>query len=103
LPNGARWPEPQPLANPGRFTAAGFTLEGERTITVHIEHSGSDAIGRYALHSLRRMRGAVADVLSVEDVTALDQLLDTDSPHSILRRDDLVVRTERAVWAARRT
>jgi hypothetical protein len=30
---------------------------------------GSDAIGRYALNSLRRMRGAVAD-----DLTALDQL-----------------------------
>jgi SAM-dependent methyltransferase len=86
-----------------KLTAAGFTLEGERTITVNIEHSNSDAIGRYALNSLRRMRGAVADAPSVEDLTALDQLLDTDSPHSILRRDDLVVRTERAVWAARRT
>lgn len=86
-----------------KVTAAGFTLEGERTITVSIEHSSSDAIGRYALNSLRHMRSAVADALSVEDLTALDQLLDTDSPHSILRRDDLVVRTERAVWAARRT
>jgi SAM-dependent methyltransferase len=86
-----------------KLTAAGFTLEGERTITANIEHSNSDAIGRYALNSLRRMRGAVADAPSVEDLTALDQLLDTDSPHSILRRDDLVVRTERAVWAARRT
>jgi uncharacterized protein GlcG (DUF336 family) len=25
-PNGARWPEPQPLANPGRFTARAFDL-----------------------------------------------------------------------------
>jgi SAM-dependent methyltransferase len=86
-----------------KLTAAGFTLEGERTITVNIEHSRSEAVGRYALNSLRRMRGAVADALSAEDLTALEQLLDTDSPHSILRRDDLAVRTERAVWAARRT
>jgi SAM-dependent methyltransferase len=86
-----------------KLTAAGFTLEGERTITVDIEHSRSEAVGRYALNSLRRMRGAVADALSVEDLTALEQLLDTDSSHSILRRDDLAVRTERAVWAARRT
>lgn len=85
-----------------KLTAAGFALEGERTITVHIEHSRSPAVGRYALGGLRRMRHAVADVLTAEDLAALDQLLDTDSPHSILRRDDLAVRTERTVWAARR-
>jgi SAM-dependent methyltransferase len=85
-----------------KLTAAGFTLEGERTITVNIEHSRSEAVGRYALNSLRRIREAMADKLSADDLTALDQLLDTDSPSSILRRDDLAVRTERTVWAARR-
>lgn len=95
LPNrGADWGP--------KLTAAGFTLDGERTITVHLENSRSEAVGRYALESLRRMRGAVADVLSADDLAALDQLLDTEGPHSILRRDDLVVRTERTVWAARR-
>ena len=86
-----------------RLTAAGFRLDGERTITVNIEQSRSAAVGRYALASLRRMRDAVADALSAEDLTALEQLLDTDGPHSILRRDDLAVRAERTVWAARRT
>jgi trans-aconitate methyltransferase len=86
-----------------RLTAAGFTLDGQRTITVHIEHSRSEAVGRYALSGLRSMRDAVADALPADDLTALDQLLHTDGPHSILRRDDLAVRTERAVWAARRT
>ena len=85
-----------------KLTAAGFTVEGERTITVHIGHSRSPAVGRYALSGLRRMRHAAADVLATEDLAALDQLLDTGSPHSILRRDDLAVRTERTVWAARR-
>jgi len=85
-----------------KLTAAGFTVEGERTLTVHIEHSRSAAVGRYALSGLRRMRGGVADELSAEDRAALDRLLDTDGPHSILRRDDLAVRTERTVWAARR-
>lgn len=56
-----------------KLIAAGFTLEGERTLNVNIEGSRSEAVGRYALAS----------------------------PHSILRRDDLAVRTERAVWAAR--
>ncbi|EWC59861.1 putative methyltransferase [Actinokineospora spheciospongiae] len=85
-----------------KLTAAGFTVEGERTLTVHIEHSRSEAVGRYALNGLRRVRGSVADALSAEDRAALDRLLDTDGPHSILRRDDLAVRTERTVWAARR-
>jgi SAM-dependent methyltransferase len=39
------------------------------------------------------------DALTAEDRTALNQLLDTDSPHSILRRENLAMRT---VWAARR-
>ncbi|MFC1415087.1 class I SAM-dependent methyltransferase [Streptacidiphilus cavernicola] len=94
-----------------KLTAAGFTVESERTITVDIkgssseggsEGSRSEAIGRYALNSLQRMRGTAAETLPPEDLAALDRLLDTDSPDSILRRDDLVVRTERTVWAARR-
>jgi SAM-dependent methyltransferase len=85
------------------LTAAGFTVEGERTVVVDTGPSRTDAVGRYALGSLRRMRGSVAPALTAEDLTALDHLLDTDSPHSILRRGDLTVRTERTVWAARRT
>ncbi|MFG3589872.1 class I SAM-dependent methyltransferase [Streptomyces sp. NPDC047990] len=85
------------------LTAAGFAIEGERTVAVNIEGSRSEAIGRYALGSLRRLRDTAAVTLSPDDLTALDRLLDTDGPHSILRRDDLVVRTERTVWAARRT
>ncbi|MBE1469190.1 class I SAM-dependent methyltransferase [Kibdelosporangium phytohabitans] len=86
-----------------KLAAAGFTVEGERTVTVHIEQSGNAAVSRYALSSLRRIRGAVAETLPADDLAALDRLLDTGSPHSILRRDDLAVRTERTVWAARRT
>ena len=86
------------------LTAAGFTVEGERTIAVNLGPPQTEAVGRYALSSLRRLRnnGDVAQALDAEDLAALDQLLDTDSPHSILRRDDLTVRTERQVWAARR-
>ncbi|MER6014160.1 class I SAM-dependent methyltransferase [Streptomyces bluensis] len=86
-----------------KLTEAGFTVEGERTITVSIGPTRTNAVGRYALSSLRRMRGSVASALTAKDLTALDQLLDTDSPLSILHRSDLRVRTERTVWAARRT
>ncbi|UNS95188.1 class I SAM-dependent methyltransferase [Streptomyces tubbatahanensis] len=84
------------------LTAAGFTVEGERTVSVHVEGARSEAVGRYALGSLQRMRGTAAESLSSEDLAALDRLLDPESPHSIVHRDDLAVRTERAVWAARR-
>lgn len=85
-----------------KLAAAGFTVEGERTITVHVDGSHSKAVGPYALSSLKRLRGSAAHALAAEDLTVLDQLLDTDGPLSILRRSDLAVRTERTVWAARR-
>jgi SAM-dependent methyltransferase len=86
-----------------KLVAAGFTVEGERTITVQVDGSRGDAVGHYALNSLQHLRAGAAHALAVEDLTALDRLLDTDSPSSIARRDDLAVRTERTVWAARRT
>ncbi|MFK4042555.1 class I SAM-dependent methyltransferase [Nonomuraea wenchangensis] len=85
------------------LTAAGFTVEDQRTVAVNIEDSQSEAISRYALGVLQRIRSVIADRLASDDLTALDQLLDTSSPHGIPHRHDLTVRTERTVWAARRT
>ncbi|MFC8678205.1 class I SAM-dependent methyltransferase [Streptomyces griseorubiginosus] len=85
------------------LTAAGFAVEDERTVTVDIKGNGSEAVGRYAHAGLQRIRGSAAPALSPEDLAALDELLDPTSPHSVLHRDDLAVRTERTVWAARRT
>jgi SAM-dependent methyltransferase len=84
-----------------KLVAAGFDVVGERTVTATVEHSRSESVGRYALTGLGRIRDAVADALPAEDLAALDRLLDPDSPHSLLRRDDLAVRTTRTVWAAR--
>lgn len=84
------------------LTAAGFTVEDERTITVSVPGDRGDAIGRYARSGMQRIRAAAAPALSPEDLAALDELLDIDSPRSILRRNDLAVRTERSIWAARR-
>ncbi len=86
-----------------KLAAAGFTVEGERTITVNVDASRSKAVGHYALSSLKRLRDGAAHALTAEDLGSLDHLLDTDSPQTILRRNDLAVRTERTVWAARRT
>ncbi|MDL5158411.1 class I SAM-dependent methyltransferase [Actinomycetospora termitidis] len=78
--------------------AAGFTVELERKEPLAV---GGAAVGRYALLGLGRLRHGVADALSAEDLTALDRLLDPEGPGSLLRRDDLAVRTTRSVWAAR--
>lgn len=83
------------------LTAAGYTLDGEWTVSVDYAASDLEAVRRYALIVLGRLRRAIADELATEDLAALDSLLDPDGPHSILRRDDLRVRTVRAVWAAR--
>lgn len=85
-----------------KLAAAGLTVEGERTVTVDIGPPHTETVGRYALGSLRRLRDGVAEMLPPDDLAALDQLLDAEGPHSIARRDDLTVRTERMVWAARR-
>lgn len=86
-----------------KLAAAGFTVEGERTIAVNVAGSSTEAVGRYAHTSFQRLRGGLAPVLSAADLAAVDRLLDTASPDGFLRRGDLAVRTERAVWAARRT
>ncbi|AIV32623.1 class I SAM-dependent methyltransferase [Streptomyces sp. CCM_MD2014] len=84
------------------LTAAGFTVEDERTLTVSVAGARSEAVGRYAYGVLQRVRSVAAPALGPEDLAALDELLDTGSPNSLLLREDLALRTERTVWAARR-
>ncbi|MFE0629288.1 methyltransferase [Streptomyces sp. NPDC058864] len=91
---GADWP--------AKLTGAGFTVEAERTLAIDIAPPPTEAVTRYALATLRRMRTAVASALTPDDLTALDRLLDADRPDGIPRRTDLHVRTERTAWAARR-
>lgn len=64
-----------------KLTEAGFTLEGERTVTVHLERSA--AVERYARIVLRRQ-------------------LEPEALETALRREDLELRTERTVWVARK-
>ena len=85
------------------LAAAGFTVRDRLIINVDIKSSSSDAVGRYALATLQRIRATAADALAADDLAALDRLLDTTSPDSILCRNDLAVQTTRTVWAARRT
>jgi SAM-dependent methyltransferase len=84
-----------------RLRKAGFTIEAERHFTIELTPPLPASAGRYAQVSLRRMRSGLGDKLSAEDLAALDTLIDSDGPDSLLRRDDLTVRATRTVWIAR--
>jgi hypothetical protein len=85
-----------------RLSKAGFTIEAERTFTIDLTPPLPAATGRYAQASLGRIRSGLDGRMSAEDLAVLDTLIDSDGPDSVLRREDLAVRTTRTVWVARR-
>ena len=85
-----------------RLRQTGFALEAERTFVIDLEPPLPVSTGRYAQVSLRRIRSSLEGRMSADDLAALDTLIDSDGPDSVLRRDDLAVRAKRTVWMARR-
>ncbi|MFI0975795.1 class I SAM-dependent methyltransferase [Streptomyces sp. NPDC021093] len=85
-----------------RLAAAGFTVEAERRFDIRLTAPLPAATGRYARATLGRLRDHLEDRLGADDLAALTVLLDGEGPESILRRDDLTVRTTRLLWVARR-
>ena len=85
-----------------RLTAAGFIIEARRTFDIDLRAPLPALAGRYAQASLMRLRSGLDGCLSASDLATLGPLLDSDGPGSVLRRDDLVIRTARTAWAARR-
>lgn len=80
---------------------SGFQVVGRRTLTTEAG-AGIPEAGDYADRYLRRMRSAVDAELPTADLAVLDGLLDRDSPHAVLTRADLTVRSSRTLWVARR-
>ena len=85
-----------------RLRKAGFTIEAERTFAIDLRSPLPAAAGRYAQACLGRIRAGLDGRISAGDLATLGMLLDGDGPGSLLRRDDLTVRTTRTVWVARR-
>jgi SAM-dependent methyltransferase len=81
---------------------AGFALEAKRPFTIDLPAPLPTATARYAQVCLQKLRSHLDGQLPSEDLAALDTVIDSDSPHSILRREDLTVRTTRTTWVARR-
>ncbi|MGW5940673.1 class I SAM-dependent methyltransferase [Streptomyces celluloflavus] len=84
------------------LSRAGFAIEAERPVTIALEPPLPRSAGRYAQTVLSSMRAGLDGLLSTDDLSVLDLLIDDDGPESVLRRGDLTVRTERTVWLARR-
>jgi SAM-dependent methyltransferase len=85
-----------------RLSAAGFTIEARRTFDIDLTAPLPALAGRYAQASLTRLRSGLDGHLSAGDLATLGPLLDSDGPGSVLRREDLSIRTARTAWAARR-
>lgn len=83
------------------LAAAGFTPVERREFSV-TPTQPEPATGHYARAALGRLRSRLGDELDGDDLATLDLLLDDSSPHSLLRRTDLVVRGRRTGWLARR-
>jgi SAM-dependent methyltransferase len=86
-----------------RLRQAGFTLLAEREFAIDLTPPLPAAAGRYAQVSLRRLRSALDDRMSADDLAALDALIDSDGPDGVLHRTDLTVRTARTVYLAERS
>jgi SAM-dependent methyltransferase len=85
-----------------RLSRMGFTIEAERQFAIELTRSLPASAGRYAQASLRRLRSSLPGLMSDEDLTTLDTIIEGDGPDSLLQRDDLTVRTTRRVWVVRR-
>lgn len=81
---------------------SGFILEAKRPFDIDLRRPLPAATGRYARACLRRLRAYVGALVDSEDLATLDTLIDSDGPESLLRREDLTVRTTRTVRAAER-
>jgi hypothetical protein len=85
-----------------RLAKAGFAVEAGRPFVIDLEPPLPARAGRYAQASLQRLRSAIDGRISADDMATLGVLLDGDGPASLLRRDDITVRTTRTVWLASR-
>lgn len=85
-----------------RLAAAGFAVEGERALSIELDPPLPESAGRYARAVFQRMRPGLEGQLDAADLAVLSTLIDSDGPDSLLRRDDLRIRTTRPAWVARR-
>ena len=80
---------------------AGFAMAAQQTFDIAVSPA-PPSIERYARMFLGRVRSALEDRLTADDLDTLDHLLADESAHALLRQRDLTLRSSRTAWAARR-
>jgi SAM-dependent methyltransferase len=85
-----------------RLSHVGFVAVTKRTFDIDLCPPLPSSTARYAQVLLRRLGAQLDGVISADDQTTLDALIDSDGPHSVLRRQDLGVRGTRTLWAGTR-
>lgn len=83
------------------LTAAGFTVELEHAEDLELRAPLPEGAGLYAYLVLGRVRETLDGRVAGEDLAALDALVG-GGPDDVRHRDDLVVRSRRELWVARR-
>ncbi|WP_228994918.1 trans-aconitate 2-methyltransferase [Streptomyces sp. DH8] len=83
------------------LTAAGLSVEQERAERWELRAPLPEGADRYAFLVFERIRGALEGRVGAEDLAALDRLVG-GGPEDVRHRDDLVVRSTRETWLARR-
>ncbi|MCX5413517.1 trans-aconitate 2-methyltransferase [Streptomyces sp. NBC_00059] len=83
------------------LTGAGLTVEQEHTEHLELRAPLPASAGQYAHLVLSRIRDALDGRADPADLAALGTLLD-GGPQDVRHRDDLVVRSTRQLWVARR-
>ncbi|MFD7424277.1 class I SAM-dependent methyltransferase [Streptomyces californicus] len=83
------------------LTAAGLPVEQERAERWELRAPLPEGAGRYAYLVFERVRGSLEGRVGPEDLAALDRLVD-GGPEDVRHRGDLVVRSTRETWMARR-
>ncbi|PJJ73641.1 methyltransferase family protein [Diaminobutyricimonas aerilata] len=85
----------------GHLRSAGFDLVEQRTFS-YLRAPAPPLAWRYAERVFTNVRAHLADRLAPHDLEAIDELLDDRAPGSLAQRRDLVVRSARTIWLARR-
>ncbi len=80
---------------------AGLELLEQRTFS-YVADPAPTSASRYARVVFSHVRSELADCLAAEDLATLDHLLDEGAAGSVAQRADLLVRSARTVWVARR-
>lgn len=81
---------------------AGFAAVETARFSIDLALDAGGVGGLYAQTYLRRLRPAVASLLSTADGAVLDALVADSGALSVRHRDDLRLRATRTAWAARR-